>query len=369
MKHRTAPTLLSILLALITAPAIADAAPRLASVHLVSRLVDQDTATVGPKLTTEERKAVLSVVLEVRDGEETHTYGEAGKVVLHGSRKATTTTPWPPELGPVSVRWQRVEPDTLGQSFDNTSPGFHFDEIPYAETPVLLGLDQWSILADPRPTRLPATEEWVGTMRYKVVVTALGATLATPGAESRTEGGASEAVQRVTYLGARDDGYVDTLLGFFNQPYIWGSTGPSDRRHQTELFIGADCADLLTGAYRLWSGRDVPYSYSGAFLPGGAYSGKHGRVVAKAYSRDDDGVFRNGAGAGLTVGAGGTIQVGDVIVMPRHVGVLSEDRAPKGVLDSNDLVIHTLFAEPREEPLLRRYSEVKAVFRWKAPER
>ena len=367
MKHHTTPILLA--LALLTIPTLTLAAPRLASVHLVSRLVDDDTASADAKLTTEERKAVLSVVVQVRDGEQTKTYGDTGKARLRGSKRAIAAAPWPKELGPVSIRWQRVEPDTLGQSFDNTSPGFHFDEIPYAETPILLGLDQWSILADPRPTRLPAADEWVGTMRYKVVVTALGTTLATAGTESRTEGGAGEDVHRVTYLGTRDNAYVNTLLGFFNQPYIWGSMGPSDRRHQTELFIGADCADLLTGAYRLWSGRDVPYSYSGAFLPGGAYSRKHGRVVAKAFSRDDDGVFRNSAGATLPVGPDATIRVGDVIVMPRHVGVLSEDRAPKGVLDSNDLVIHTLFAEPREEPLLRRYSEVKAVFRWKGPGR
>jgi hypothetical protein len=262
------------------------------------------------------------------------------------------------------VRWFRVEPDTVGESYDNTQPSYHYDEIPYAETTILEGLGQWSIVADPRPTILPAAG-WVGTMRYKAEVTALGATLATPGAESRELGGASPAVHRVSYAGTRDDAYVNTLLAFFNQPYVWGSMGPNDAKHQTSWFIGADCADLLTGARRVLTGEDIPYSYSGAFLRGGVYAKKHGKVVASAFTRGADGIFRDERGRTLSVGPTGTIRTGDVLVMPRHVGVLSEDRAPKGLLDANDLVIHTLFAEPREEPLLRRYADLKGVFRWR----
>lgn len=356
------------LAALVTAfgsPAVAQ--PRLAGVHVVSRLVDEDVAAPGAAYGTSSHKVVLSVVAVVRDGADTHVYGDAPQVRLPGRRAAVTPEPWPASLGTVSVRWWRVEPDTVGVSFDNTAPSYHYDEIPYAETAILEGLGQWSLLADPRPTLLPSTDAWIGTMRYKVAVTALGATAESPGATSRALGGVGEDVARVTYRGERDDPYVNALLAFFNQPYVWGSMGPSDRRHQTELFIGADCADLLTGAYRLWTGRDVPYGWSGSFGPGGSYTKRWGRIVAKKAQRAADGVIRDEAGRALTVGPGADVRVGDVLVLPRHVGVLSEDRAPLGVLDDNDLVIHTLFAEPREEPLLRRWHDVRAVFRWDRP--
>lgn len=365
----TAPIRRSILLAavLLLAAGHALARPTLVGVHVLSRLADEPVATAAPVYARESRKAVLSVVALVRDGGTVRVLGDAPQVRLPGRKAAVAPERWPADLGPVRIRWLRVEPDVAGRSFDNTAPSYHYDEIPYAETAVLEGVGQWSLLADPRPTLLPAGGAWVGTMRYKVEVTALGATAASPGATSRLLGGLGEDVARVTYLGERDDPYVSTLLGFFNQPYIWGSMGSSDRRHQTELFIGADCADLLTGAYRLWSGRDVPYGWSGSYAPGGSYSKRWGRIVSRAAQRAPDGVFRDGAGRAVTVGPDGGVQVGDVLVLPRHVGVLSEDRAPRGVLDDNDLVIHTLFAEPREEPLLRRWHDLRAVFRWSTP--
>ncbi|GMV42914.1 MAG: hypothetical protein AMXMBFR64_46300 [Myxococcales bacterium] len=363
MSHLTTLPLLAVLAAL---PAEVRAAPepRLTGVHVVARLADEGVATTSPVVARASRKAILSVVAVVTEGGRERIYGDV-PVRLPGRRGVITPEPWPSL--PVRIRWWRIEPDTVGQSFDNTAPSYHYDPIPYAETAILGAQQQWSLVADPRPTLLPSTDEWIGTMRYKAEVTALGATLATPGAERRTLGGPDPAVLRVSYEGERGHAYVNALLAHFHQPYIWGSMGPSDRRHQAELFIGADCADLLTAAYRRWSGKDVAYGWSASFLPGGAYAKKHGRVVARKASRAPDGVIRDAGGQPVTVGPGETAQIGDVVVLPRHVGVLSEDRAPLGVLDDNDLIIHTLFAEPREEPLLRRWPNVLAIFRWHQP--
>lgn len=368
MSKQTTCTLVALAALLLVAPPTAaqppDTGPRLTGVHVVARLADEDTASTAPVLALASRRAIISVVAVVTEGGRERVYGDAARVRLPGRRGTVTPEPWPAALGDVQIRWWRVEPDTVGRSFDNTSPSYHYDPIPYAETSILEGVQQWSLVADPRPTLLPSTDEWIGTMRYKVTIAALGSRLATPGAELRTLGGADPGVLRVTYEGQRENGYINALLASFNQPYIWGSMGPSDRRHQAELFIGADCADLLTSAYRRWSGKDVAYGWTASFLPGGAYTKKYGRVIARKASRAADGVIRDAAGRALTVGPDGTVQVGDVLVLPRHVGVLSEDRAPLGVLDANDLIIHTLFAEPREEPLLRRWPDVQAVFRW-----
>ena len=42
---------------------------------------------------------------------------------------------------------------------------------------------------------------------------------------------------------------------------------------------------------------------------------------------------------------------GDLILFPRHVGALTVDRGTIGVVDVDDLMIHTLFDSPKEQAL------------------
>ena len=41
--------------------------------------------------------------------------------------------------------------------------------------------------------------------------------------------------------------------------------------------------------------------------------------------------------------------VGDMLLFPRHVGALTEDRGEPGVLDTDDIMMHTLFASPQRQ--------------------
>ena len=44
-------------------------------------------------------------------------------------------------------------------------------------------------------------------------------------------------------------------------------------------------------------------------------------------------------------------KAGDLVLFPRHVGVVTVDRGTKGVLDDQDLMMHALFDTPKEQPI------------------
>jgi cell wall-associated NlpC family hydrolase len=210
---------------------------------------------------------------------------------------------------------------------------------------------------DVRPTRTTDRGQGLGTMRYKLVATAGGRTLATPGAEARGERGSglADTVHRVSLR--RDDGYLGMLDELFGQPYIWASGGQPDARHQTERVEGADCADFVVyGMRRL--GRRVPYTYSEGLRA-------HGRRLGAGTPRAD-GVYVDAGGVPLPFP-----RPGDLVLFPRHVGALSQDRGVPGVLDQDDLMMHTLFASPREQAIADSgYADRPVeILRWTEPAR
>ena len=60
--------------------------------------------------------------------------------------------------------------------------------------------------------------------------------------------------------------------------------------------------------------------------------------------------FFNQKGELVKIGTGG-VNVGDIVLYNRHVGFLFKDTTPIDILDETDLIVHTLFREPRIEPL------------------
>ena len=231
----------------------------------------------------------------------------------------------------VSIAWSRIEPTKANMS--NTSSGtFRFEHIEYAITAMRDG--STSITADVRPTLTPDHGDGVGTMRYQLAVTQGDRTLTTPGIAARRgrgSGGLTDAVTRVTIR--RDDTYLGFLTEMYGQPYVWASAGLTDKTHQSERLEGSDCADLMVyGARRM--GKRVPYTWTGG-LP------KVTTLVA-AGAHGDDGVYRDKHGKPVPF-----TQAGDLVLFPRHVGALAEDKGTKGVLDDQDLMIHTLFDSPK----------------------
>jgi hypothetical protein len=136
----------------------------------------------------------------------------------------------------------------------------------------------------------------------------------------------------------RDDSFLGYLTEMFGQPYVWASAGLSDASHQSERLEGSDCADFMVyGARR--RGASLAYTWTGG-LP------KVTTLVGAGRRDPADGVYRDATGKALAFP-----RTGDLILFPRHVGALAFDRGTLGVLDDQDLVMHTLFDSPKEEAI------------------
>jgi hypothetical protein len=191
-------------------------------------------------------------------------------------------------------------------------------------------------------------------MRYQIVALQAERVITSPGPEARRgrgAGGVTDDVMRVSIR--RDDSYLGFLTEMYGQPYIWASAGTSDRAHQSEHLEGSDCADFVVYGKRRMGGAQK-YVWTGE-LP------QWSKLLA-AGARDADGVYRDKAGKPLPF-----TQVGDLVLFPRHVGVLAVDRGTLGVLDDQDLMMHTLFDSPKEQAIAESGYADKPVElrRWK----
>ena len=310
----------------------ADVTGTLRAVGIASRLGDRGAADATPKRARRDQPVTLYAVLEIERDGATTIYSDAPSLVW----KKRTVTPTPLADAPtVRLAWSKLEPTEANLS--NTASGsFRYERIPYAAT--AMTATAGAIAADVRPTLTPDHGHGVGTMRYQLVATIGAVTLASPGIEARrtrAAGGLTDAVHRVTVR--KDDSFIGYLTEMFGQPYIWASAGPSDKAHQSEFLEGSDCADLMVYAARR-AGIKVPYGWTGSLK-------QHAKVVG-AGALEPDGVYRDRKGVPVPFP-----QPGDLILFPRHVGALTVDRGTIGVLDIDDLMIHTLFDSPKEQAL------------------
>ncbi len=258
-------------------------------------------------------------------------YSDAERVELDGKKLHVEPMSRAPAI---ELAWSRIEPTSANTS--NTASGvFRFEAIDYRAT-AIDAANRTSIAADVRPTLTTDHGGGVGTMRYQLTATQGDRTIASAGIEARRgrgSGGLTDAVTRVTIR--RDDTFLGFLTEMYGQPYVWASAGLSDRTHQSERLEGSDCADLMVyGARRM--GKHVAYTWTGG-LP------QVTKLLASG-TRGEDGVYRDRAGKPVPF-----THVGDLILFTRHVGALAEDKGTKGVLDDQDIVLHTLFDSPKEQ--------------------
>lgn len=322
----------------IETPLIGDAANpgRVAAVYIVATHGDstKPEAIEPPVFAKLGEPVMLYAVLEVvRDGHTT-LYSDAPLRRL-GHRSVTAL---PIARAPrVELRWNRLEPANVSLSNGN-GDHFHFEPIDYRATPIARAGGRPAIPPDVHPTLTPDHGHGVGTMRFQLVVLQGDRVIASPGPEARRgkgSGGLTDAVARVSIR--RDDTYLGVLTEMYNQPYIWGSAGLSEMTHQSERLEGADCADFIVYGVRRM-GRHIPYTYTGE-LP------KFTKLVA-AGKRGNDGIYRDRDGKPIAFP-----RPGDILLFPRHVGAVFADRGTIGVLDDQDVMMHTLFDSPKEQAI------------------
>ncbi len=302
------------------------------AIGIASRVGADGPADANPKRARLGEPVTLYAVVEVDDGGRRAIYSDAPRLRWRKREVAVRPLAEGPAL---ALAWSKIEPTAANLS--NTQSGsFRYEAIPYATTPMAAG--QGAVTADVHPTLTPDHGGGVGTMRYQVVATQGDRTIASPGIAARKRraaGGLTDEVHRITVR--RDDSFLGYLTEMYGQPYIWASAGPNDRAHQSEQLEGSDCADLMVyGARR--AGLAIPYGYTGTLK-------RHARVLATG-ALADDGVYRDRRGQPIAFP-----QPGDLILFPRHVGALTVDRGTPGVLDVDDLMIHTLFDSPKEQAL------------------
>lgn len=326
---------------------------RVVGVHIVSQVNGASSLPDDkPKRALAEDGVTLYAVLEVEVAGRRLLYSDAGVVRLRGKKRVTL----PMDQAPAATLvWYKVEPAV--ESLSNTETGsFRYERIEYSEVPVHEWLAKRSVAADVHPTLTPDEGDGVGTMRFKLVADIRGGAVATPGVEARRErasGGLTDAVHRVSLR--RDDTFLGMMTEMFGQPYIWASAGPKASTHQSERLEGSDCADLMVyGARR--KGYDIPYTWTGGL-------DEYTRVLAEGQPRED-GVYVDQRGQPIPF-----TRPGDILLFPRHVGALVEDRGVVGVLDNRDVMMHTFFATPKEQPVAETpYANAPIqLIRWKRP--
>lgn len=235
-------------------------------------------------------------------------HAKAGEpIVLHATVRGAKP--------PTGLRWFKLEPTT--SSLDNTTPSFHFADVAYAEDELEACRDQEACAVDAVPTHLPKVPglEGLGAMAFRVEATLPdGKTVSSPGREAMKYGGLTPEVFKIAVR--RDDSLIGYATELLNTPYIFGSAGP-DGRNQSDWLIGSDCADFVIYARRRMG---KPATYTSSY----------------ELDRQAPEVKR------------GAAQVGDLVHFPsmRHVAILFEDRPPRGVVDENDLILHTCWAPP-----------------------
>jgi len=330
------------------------AALEIARVHLLSTAPGSEAATSKPKFVRQGEEAMLVVAVETKDGK---LYAGTPKVDL-GNGKIRKAEPWPVSEA-LTVDWFKVE--ATDPYVDNEEGGFHWDTITYVETAWPdARAEKASPLARPGDVRATVHPDrgGLGTMTFKVVVTAGGKTLATPGKEDVYRGGVSANVHRLTVR--KDDTFLGYLTELYNTPYIWASAG-SAGVHQADRNIGSDCADLMVYGMRR-AGKNIDY---GSTYDVPRWGGK--KAIASIATKADDGRFVDERGNAIKVGDGG-VKRGDLVLFNRHVGAFSEDREPLGVFDANDLLIHTAWAPPAEESFTQSKQWTSPPFSvWRVP--
>ncbi len=311
--------------AALAGPPDSGACPVVSQVRIVSAAEGQKTATADRKQVRSDQPVTLYAVVSSDRG----TFSDAP-----GLRPSPLpSSSWPGHC-PVTLAWSKLEAEV--ESYDN-SHSQPPATISYVETEWTSG---WSVVADVHPTRMHddfrEVVHGLGAMRFRLVVLSGGKQVATPGLECRESGALCRSVHLVAYR--PDDtalGYIHELL---NTPYIYGSKTIRGG-HQADLLVGSDCADFAIYGKRRQKGKErFQYTYTGGLS----------RLASKRseLTRAQDGTYRDGKGKSLSCGSGKDARPGDLLNLPSgHVVVLYRDDGD-GLLDDEDLVVHTLLREP-----------------------
>lgn len=320
--------------------------------------VADEVARTDSRTVEADDSARLGVVVQ-RKG---RFYSDLEDVVVEGRRLGGDELQDLAELpGFQKVWWYKVEAKKNSYMNSSDNEGWWAD-IRYGETLFEMG-EEGMVGVDVAPTRHDGVRMdgvQLGTMRFKASVEMEDFVLCTPGARSRGKAGTLPGVLRVSRKGGTGHRIVDHALSLANLPYIWGSAPVKGKSHpgshQSEQYIGADCADMVVAAWRLSGASDLEYSGAVPMVRQLASTG-HGIRVGGRHG----GVLLDGSDREIRLGPGGA-RPGSAVMWrfgpskrKGHSALLVRDRGrggePDGMLGDEDLVLHTMWDTPRLQPL------------------
>lgn len=326
--------------------------------------LDDGPARLGPVHARRGQRVTLH--LAVRVGR--RWFSDASRVQVGGKRLGPSTLRPLAELAEIrSVAWSQVEPHPHHVKLPPPNAGNlaysnavlfgpehgkwrGYDRIEYHETPLPQERTPSLSLLRVTPSNPKVNVHGgLGVMRFRAaLLLADGRRLVTPGLEAVTPRGIAPTVALVSFREADD--LVGWLTAYFNVPNVFGSGG-NGATHQTELFQGADCADVIVGALRLGGAR---VAYTSAL---GLKS--YATPVTRKLLLDETGVYElaedargaPGRGERAALRFGDEVRRGDLMLIdyvgftdsPRgwdHVAVVGRDVGKPGVLDPEDPVLH-----------------------------
>ncbi|HHE37103.1 MAG TPA: hypothetical protein ENL20_00820 [Candidatus Cloacimonetes bacterium] len=315
----------------------------------------------------------MSIVGKCENSEELVYYSNSEKLQIDGLViNENDIHNWNELDTDLSIKWFKVE-EADGEHYNNTSPTWHWEDIPYTETEIMEWKNRFEIFPDVEPTIFEPVfcdGKVVGTMRFKATLIINGKTFSTPGKNSKYKGSISHKVHRLSLKGNTDNEVINYAFAMCNLPYIWGSANFSNDHNfdnQAERFIGADCADFAVAAHQL-AGNQIPYDQ--------IKNNRFTKIISTVKDIENSNYLDRKREL-IIVGNNG-IKVADFIYWnydkpgTGHVGLFYEDKSdPNGENKGNadaifnewDLVIHTLFHEPEIKRIGEAFSGNIRVYR------
>lgn len=337
--------------------------PDLGRVWLVAAALGDELASGGPHEVLAGSPVTLFAVVE-SDGDESRFFGRLERARL-GDGRIVEVEPWSTWWYPLDFLWFKVEPL---YPFDNENqlPEFSPRDIRYQETLMLA----WGIQPRAAPDVQPSGDAFpkleVGTMRFKVRAVVRDSRdrildeVASPGADAVH---AEEPEAQPLRLSVRaSDSPLGTLQAWAGLPYVPILQPLSFGRHPAARFLGGTILDFWIANLRR-RGAELPF-FDSAELP------RRGDTVVDEMYLADDGVYYWSRDP-LRPITWETVQVGDLLAIEDHIGVLYQDRGPggagDGILNRWDRLLGGYFEPLRDIPLGEAFIEGASVYRLATP--
>lgn len=221
---------------------------------------NNDTATAADKDVRISDNPEVHAVIQARDriGNEIY-FSDIETALIEGKKvQRPFTDGWQlpilqwdaSKYGPIEINWFEIR--SQNGFYNNTVP--RQSHIAYTQVPAGKG---WSFKPE------------LGTHRYKITVSYASRKLDSGEEIAAGKNGKIKGAGRISVR--ENDDLPGQMTAWANLPYIYGSSD-----EQVELYIGGDCADIITGALHRMGRTSFPYTYSQGFE-------RFGDVVFRGY--------------------------------------------------------------------------------------